>query len=341
MKGRAFAVNYRKAPQYPFPCALQDALAAYLYLLYPPPEAKHKAIDPSQIIIAGDSAGGGLTLALLQVLRDAGLPLPAGAIAISPWCDLTHSFPSVMDNFATDVMPPYGFIHKPSTLWPPPAAELSEHVQQTLRERVRQAVDRMTARGDDTTSASSVGSSDSEADDDDDDDDDSLGLSGSAPRSAPDRPVGGGTTAKGDTIDLDSLSAAKDGKSTSVHDAFSGTAGLSKAEASRKLNPRTEGGEDEAAERPPATETASRAHQHAVDPTDGKAIVIEIDGKQQTIVRPPRCIAHALKADSCRARLLARTNPTLRDQRAAASPLRLACVWLPRRPLPLTRPRLG
>lgn len=277
MKGRAFAVNYRKAPQYPFPCALQDSLAAYLYLLYPPPDAKHKAIDSSQIVIAGDSAGGGLTLALLQVLRDAGLPLPAGAIAISPWCDLTHSFPSVMDNFATDVMPPYGFIHKPSTLWPPPAAELSEHVQQTLRERVRQAVDRMTARGDDTASASSASSSDVESDRDDDSHE--VGQSAQATAKS-------GTTTKGDSIDLESCSAAQGDKSTSVHDAFAGTAGLSKAEASRKLNPRTEGGKDEDGDRPPATKTADRSHQHAVDPTDGKDIIIEIDGKLQTIVRP-------------------------------------------------------
>ena len=280
MKGRAFAVNYRKAPQYPFPCALQDALAAYLYLLYPPPEAKHKAIEPAQIVVAGDSAGGGLTLALLMVLRDAGLPLPAGAIAISPWCDLTHSFPSTMDNFATDVMPPYGFIHKPSTLWPPPAAELSEHVQQTLRERVRQAVDRMTARGDDTASASSAGSSDSEVDDEDDDFDVSASA---ASRTNP----AATTTAKGDSINLDTCTAAVRGdNSTSVHNTFVGTDGLSKSEASRKLNPRTEGGKDEEGERPPATETAERPHQNAVDPTDGKDLVIVIDGKQQTIVRP-------------------------------------------------------
>lgn len=101
MKGRAFAVNYRKAPQYPFPCALQDALAAYLYLLYPPPEAKHRPVPPGQIVIAGDSAGGGLTLALLCVIRDSGLPMPSGAVAISPWSDLTHCFPSTMTNFAT------------------------------------------------------------------------------------------------------------------------------------------------------------------------------------------------------------------------------------------------
>ncbi|KAG9047560.1 hypothetical protein FS837_002023 [Tulasnella sp. UAMH 9824] len=118
--GRAFAVNYRKAPQYPWPCPLQDVLAAYLYLIHPPPGAPHTAIDPKRLIVAGDSAGGNLTLSLLILLRDLGLPAPAGAVLISPWVDLTHSFPSITQNTATDIIPPHGFIHKPSTLWPIP-----------------------------------------------------------------------------------------------------------------------------------------------------------------------------------------------------------------------------
>ncbi|KAK4698391.1 hypothetical protein P7C70_g7886, partial [Phenoliferia sp. Uapishka_3] len=120
MGGRAFAIHYRLAPQYPFPCALSDALASYLYLIRPPPEAKHKPVDPAKLTLAGDSAGGGLCLALLCLIRDAGLPAPAGAMLISPWCDLTHSFPSILTNTATDITPPYGFLFKPSTLWPPP-----------------------------------------------------------------------------------------------------------------------------------------------------------------------------------------------------------------------------
>ncbi|KDN37665.1 alpha/beta-hydrolase [Tilletiaria anomala UBC 951] len=117
--GRAFAVNYRKAPnQYPWPCPLHDLLAAYLYLIRPPPEAKHKAVDPAHLVLAGDSAGGGMSLALLTLLRDMDLPMPAGAVLISPWCDMTHSFPSILQNIDTDIIPPYGFIHKPSTLWP-------------------------------------------------------------------------------------------------------------------------------------------------------------------------------------------------------------------------------
>lgn len=60
---------------------------------------------------------------LLVILRDRGLPLPAGAILISPWVDLTHSFPSVAADNPLDYIPPYGFHHKPSPAWPPPNSD--------------------------------------------------------------------------------------------------------------------------------------------------------------------------------------------------------------------------
>lgn len=139
INGRVFAINYRLAPQYPFPCAIQDALAAYLFLIRPPPGAEHQAIKPEHIVIGGDSAGGGLSLALLQVIRDAGLPLPAGGLLISPWCDLTHSFPSIHTNTATDIIAESGLsFHKPSPLWPPPSPEISNRVHASLRHRIRQ-----------------------------------------------------------------------------------------------------------------------------------------------------------------------------------------------------------
>ncbi|KAJ7287106.1 alpha beta-hydrolase [Mycena rebaudengoi] len=138
INGRVFAINYRLAPQYPFPCALQDLVAAYLYLIRPPPEAAHRPVNPAHIVVAGDSAGGGLTIGLLQILRDTGLPLPAGGILISPWCDLTHSFPSIHTNTATDVMPQYGLsFQKPSSLWPPPSEDMSRVVHASLRSWVR------------------------------------------------------------------------------------------------------------------------------------------------------------------------------------------------------------
>ncbi|KAF5321266.1 hypothetical protein D9619_001666 [Psilocybe cf. subviscida] len=140
INGRVFAINYRLAPQYPFPCALQDAIAAYLFLIRPPPDSIHKAVNPGHIIISGDSAGGGLSLALLQVIRDAGLPTPAAGVLISPWCDLKHSFPSIHLNTDTDIIPECGLsFHKPSLLWPPPDEELSSRVHASLRFRIRQA----------------------------------------------------------------------------------------------------------------------------------------------------------------------------------------------------------
>ena len=71
------------------------------YLTTPPPGAVHKAVPPSKLVFAGDSAGASLCLTALTVLRDLGLPQPAGAVLISPWVDLTHSFPSVMKNTET------------------------------------------------------------------------------------------------------------------------------------------------------------------------------------------------------------------------------------------------
>lgn len=82
-----FAPHYPLAPEFPFPAALNSAVAAYLMLL-------DKGFRPENIVLGGDSAGGGLTLATLCELRDRTLPLPAGACLLSPWTDLTHSFSS-------------------------------------------------------------------------------------------------------------------------------------------------------------------------------------------------------------------------------------------------------
>ncbi|QDA61371.1 alpha/beta hydrolase [Hymenobacter jejuensis] len=77
----ALAIDYRKAPEYPFPAALQDALTAYRWLL----REGYRAQD---IVVAGDSAGGGLALALAIALRDADDPCPAAVVGLSPWTDL-------------------------------------------------------------------------------------------------------------------------------------------------------------------------------------------------------------------------------------------------------------
>lgn len=112
LKARVLAPKYRLAPQFPFPCGLLDCIAAYLHLL--------TVQGPNEIILAGDSAGAGMVVSVLCILRDQGIPLPAGAILISPWVDLTHSFPSVGDPAPLDYIPQYGFHHKPSRSWPPP-----------------------------------------------------------------------------------------------------------------------------------------------------------------------------------------------------------------------------
>ena len=77
----ALTINYRKAPDHPFPAALDDAKRAYRWLL----RHGHR---PEDVVVAGDSAGGGLALALLLALRDAGEALPAAGVGLSPWTDL-------------------------------------------------------------------------------------------------------------------------------------------------------------------------------------------------------------------------------------------------------------
>jgi acetyl esterase/lipase len=78
---RVFALDYRLAPEHRFPAAVEDAVAGYRWLLA-------AGIAPRNIVFAGDSAGGGLALSALLALRDAGEPLPAGAVLIAPWVDL-------------------------------------------------------------------------------------------------------------------------------------------------------------------------------------------------------------------------------------------------------------
>lgn len=95
LRARALMVDYRLAPEHPFPAALDDCEAAYGWLL----QQGHAASD---IVLAGDSAGGNLALALMHRLRVAGTPLPACAVLLSPFVDFTLSSPSLCGNAARD-----------------------------------------------------------------------------------------------------------------------------------------------------------------------------------------------------------------------------------------------
>jgi epsilon-lactone hydrolase len=92
---RTLAVGYRLAPEHPFPAAIEDARSAYRFLL-------DQGIAASKIVMGGDSAGGGLTLALMTALRDAGQPLPACAWLVSPWVDLQMTGASLAEKANLD-----------------------------------------------------------------------------------------------------------------------------------------------------------------------------------------------------------------------------------------------
>jgi epsilon-lactone hydrolase len=92
-----WALEYRLAPEHPFPAALEDAVAGYMWLA-------DKTSDTRQLFVMGDSAGAGLTLCLLLKLRDDGRSLPGAAVAMSPWTDLALTGRSLTSNAAADPM---------------------------------------------------------------------------------------------------------------------------------------------------------------------------------------------------------------------------------------------
>lgn len=92
---RALLLDYRLGPEAPFPAAVDDAVAAYRWLL-------EQGTAPARIAVSGDSAGGGLVVALLLALKERGLPQPAAGVCISPWVDLTGSGDSMTSRAALD-----------------------------------------------------------------------------------------------------------------------------------------------------------------------------------------------------------------------------------------------
>jgi acetyl esterase/lipase len=94
---RVFAAEYRLAPEHPYPAAVDDGLNVYKAML-------EQGIPPSTLVIAGDSAGGGLVLAVLLAARAQGLPMPSSALLFSPWTDLAGTGDSLKSNLRRDPM---------------------------------------------------------------------------------------------------------------------------------------------------------------------------------------------------------------------------------------------
>ena len=94
-KMRTLAPDYRLAPEHPFPAGLDDAIAAYEYLL-------NQGIEPANLAVAGDSAGGGLSISLMLACKERGLPLPGALLVFSPWLDLSMTADSVTERASRD-----------------------------------------------------------------------------------------------------------------------------------------------------------------------------------------------------------------------------------------------
>lgn len=101
---KVFCPGYRLAPEHPFPAALEDSLTAYRYLL-------SKGYQPSNIMLCGESAGGGLCYSLCLKIAEENLPMPSGIVAISPWVDLTLSGESYQSNLEQDPSLSIEFLH--------------------------------------------------------------------------------------------------------------------------------------------------------------------------------------------------------------------------------------
>ncbi len=95
MKARVYLPDYRLAPEHPFPVPIEDTFAAYRWLI-------EKGQDPKSVTFAGDSAGGAMVVSVMVMARNAGVPLPAGGAALSPWANLEHTGASMFNREGLD-----------------------------------------------------------------------------------------------------------------------------------------------------------------------------------------------------------------------------------------------
>jgi acetyl esterase/lipase len=126
---RTLALGYRLAPEHPFPAALEDTVSAYKFLLA-------SGVSPDRIALAGESAGGGLAVATLVTLRDAGVPLPACVWCSSPWVDLEMKGASIETKAGVDPLIQRGYLTELATAYlngADPATPLISPIHADLR----------------------------------------------------------------------------------------------------------------------------------------------------------------------------------------------------------------
>ncbi|RAH27286.1 alpha/beta hydrolase [Pantoea agglomerans] len=104
LKAKVYTPDYRQAPDFPFPVPVDDVFSAYRSLL-------DSGTDAKNLVLVGDSAGGAMVVTIMRKARDAGIPLPAAAVAISPWADLTHSGLSATTREGIDPLCSVGFLN--------------------------------------------------------------------------------------------------------------------------------------------------------------------------------------------------------------------------------------
>ncbi|MBP2302108.1 alpha/beta hydrolase [Azospirillum picis] len=118
LNAEVYAPDYRQAPEFPFPTPIDDVFAAYRALL-------SSGVDPHNLVLAGDSAGGAMVVTIMRKARDAGIALPAAGVAFSPWANLTHSGLSATVRDGIDPLCSVDFLNKLARMFL--AGELPTH----------------------------------------------------------------------------------------------------------------------------------------------------------------------------------------------------------------------